>query len=95
MVYVSTVLYTLAKMFSCLASACELASAGFERQLGNPSIPDQLFILLVLVVFSCRRAAAVWALCLGCWVTYSLEKEDRIVLQILSHAGDFSVLLSR
>ena len=95
MVYISVVCYALAKLCYCIASSLELASGALEHHLGNPKVPDQAFILVVLVVFRLRRVAAVWAITVGILATCSVQRESQTTLYILGHVGGFSAILSR
>ena len=95
MVCISNVLYAAAKVCYSLASLCEVLAVGLEHQLGNPTVPDQLFILIVLAVFGFRRIAAVWAFGVAIIATFTLKPEESDNFQLLGHAGDFFSLLSR
>ena len=96
MVCASTVLYAIARCFYGIANLLDFASGVAEFQLGNPAVPDQAFIFLVLVVFGWRRIAAVWAITVAVLATYSgVRRGDETALYLLGHAGDFANRLSR
>ena len=46
MVYIASVFYAVAKFLYGLAALFDATSVGLKQQLGNPTIPDQLFILI-------------------------------------------------
>ena len=62
MIGIATILYTISRLLQTGADVCAVVANVSQHSLGNPSVPDEIVVAIVLFILGFRKITIFWIL---------------------------------